>query len=153
MKVMKNNIQNISTLLRYIIVASGFLYSCGNNAPVNSPPTGFPQSSRNDTADKSFNVGSANFVSAAKAVTPSVVHIKTLYDGSSGAGGLFKGYGRGDAPVMGSGSGVVISADGYIATNNHVVENASQVEVIFPDRRQFAAKVIGRDPNTDLALL
>jgi Do/DeqQ family serine protease len=47
----------------------------------------------------------------------------------------------------------VISGDGYIATNNHVVENASGVEVIFPDRRSFAAKIVGRDPNTDLALL
>jgi Do/DeqQ family serine protease len=52
-----------------------------------------------------------------------------------------------------SGSGVLISSDGYIATNNHVVENASAVQVILPDKRTFTAKLIGLDPNTDLALL
>ena len=54
---------------------------------------------------------------------------------------------------MGSGSGVLISSNGYIATNNHVVENASKIEVVLPDNRQFSAELIGRDPNTDLALI
>jgi serine protease Do len=73
-----------------------------------------------------------NFITAAKMVTPGVVHIKT---------------------ARGSGSGVIISEDGYIATNNHVVENASELQVILPDRREFSAELVGRDPNTDLALL
>jgi serine protease Do len=55
--------------------------------------------------------------------------------------------------VQGWGSGVIISADGYIVTNNHVIENAENVEVTLNDNRIFPAKVIGRDPNTDLALL
>lgn len=54
---------------------------------------------------------------------------------------------------MRSGSGVVISNDGYIATNNHVIENASSIEVIFPGRKSYTAKLIGSDLNTDLALL
>ncbi|WP_199797496.1 trypsin-like peptidase domain-containing protein [Hymenobacter amundsenii] len=54
---------------------------------------------------------------------------------------------------MGSGSGVLISGNGYIATNNHVVENATTITVVLPDNRQFAAELIGRDPNTDLALI
>ncbi|WP_216859127.1 trypsin-like peptidase domain-containing protein [Hymenobacter citatus] len=97
-----------------------------------------------------------NFVKASKAATPAVVHIKTTY-GASGnyAAGYGQGYdspaGRGSA--MASGSGVLITGNGYIATNNHVVENASQIEVILPDNRQFPAKLVGRDPNTDLALL
>jgi serine protease Do len=78
----------------------------------------------------------ADFSNAARLVTPAVVHIQTR----SGNGG-------------GSGSGVVIADDGYIATNNHVVENAAEITVILPDRREFKAAVIGRDPNTDLALL
>lgn len=53
----------------------------------------------------------------------------------------------------GSGSGVIISSDGYIVTNNHVIDNASAVEVILNDKRSFDAKVIGTDPTTDLALL
>jgi S1-C subfamily serine protease len=53
---------------------------------------------------------------------------------------------------MASGSGILIT-DGYIATNNHVIENASDIKVILPDKREFSAELIGRDPNTDLALL
>jgi len=55
--------------------------------------------------------------------------------------------------AMASGSGVIISPDGYIVTNNHVVEDAVNVQVIMDDNRKFTAKVIGRDPNTDIALV
>ncbi len=56
-------------------------------------------------------------------------------------------------PTMGSGSGVIISSDGYIATNNHVVQKANVIKVVLNDKRSFDAKLIGRDPYTDLALL
>jgi Do/DeqQ family serine protease len=52
-----------------------------------------------------------------------------------------------------SGSGVIITPDGYIVTNNHVVEDADKIEVQLTDKRTYEAKVIGRDPNTDLALI
>ena len=55
--------------------------------------------------------------------------------------------------ATGSGSGVIISPDGYIVTNNHVVDDAVNVQVILDDNRKFTAKVIGRDPNTDIALV
>lgn len=54
---------------------------------------------------------------------------------------------------MGAGSGVIISPEGYIVTNNHVIEDADNIEVILNDNRKFTAKVIGRDPNTDIALV
>ena len=54
---------------------------------------------------------------------------------------------------MASGSGVIISPDGYIVTANHVVDDAVTVQVILDDNRQFKAKVIGKDPNTDIALV
>lgn len=54
---------------------------------------------------------------------------------------------------FGTGSGIIVSADGYILTNNHVIENAKKVEVAFDDERKLEAKVIGRDPETDLAVL
>ncbi len=83
--------------------------------------------------------GNVNFVAASKMVMPAVVHIKIHFNASSDYGA--------------SGSGVIISPDGFIATNNHVVENASAIDVILPDKRTFTAKLIGRDPNTDLALI
>ncbi len=54
---------------------------------------------------------------------------------------------------QGSGSGVIISNDGYIVTNNHVVEDADEITVILTDNREFSAKVIGTDASTDLALI
>jgi Do/DeqQ family serine protease len=56
-------------------------------------------------------------------------------------------------PILSSGSGVIISADGYIVTNNHVVNDADEIEVTLNDNRTFKATVIGKDPNTDLALI
>lgn len=53
----------------------------------------------------------------------------------------------------GMGSGVIVSTDGYIVTNNHVVENADEIEVSLPDKRIFKAKVIGTDPKTDVAVI
>ena len=53
----------------------------------------------------------------------------------------------------GLGSGVIVSADGYILTNNHVVDNGTEIKVMLADKRQFSAKVIGTDPKTDIALV
>jgi serine protease DegQ len=60
---------------------------------------------------------------------------------------------QGNAPQVGLGSGVIISPSGYILTNNHVVESADEIEVILNDSRRARAKVIGTDPDTDLAVL
>ena len=64
---------------------------------------------------------------------------------------------RGRPPVprdrAGMGSGFILTSDGYIVTNNHVVENARQVIVRLPDRQEFDAEVIGTDPRSDLAVL
>ncbi|MEO6538197.1 MAG: trypsin-like peptidase domain-containing protein [Ferruginibacter sp.] len=96
------------------------------------------QPTENAAAVNSSN-GDVNFVMASKMVMPAVVHIKIHFNASSDYGA--------------SGSGVIISPDGFIATNNHVVDNASSIDVILPDKRTFSAKMIGRDPNTDLALI
>ncbi len=100
-----------------------------------------------------------NFVHAATRITPAVVHIKTFYDGrtqSNEATDIFRDF-FGDSPYhqqrSSSGSGVIITPEGYIATNNHVVDNASKLEVILEDKRRYDAEVIGTDPTTDLALI
>ncbi len=103
------------------------------------------------------SAGNPDFVRAAAAVIPAVVHLKTLYIESArrSSGLLEELFGSPSAgeSITGSGSGVIISADGYVITNNHVVENASQIEVVLPDRRTFKGTIVGTDPNTDLALV
>lgn len=110
------------------------------------------------------STGDLDFTQAAAAVTPAVVYIRTTYSGNDNNGSnsldqmfndMFGGRGRQrpQVPQRASGSGVIISNDGYIVTNNHVVEKADKIEVTMNDRRVFQAKVIGTDPSTDLALI
>jgi len=103
-----------------------------------------------------------DFVAVSEKATPTVVHIKTEIDVASGDNTteMFDPFGFFDDPRFkrnqprhGSGSGVIIMNNGYIATNNHVIENATKIEVILNDKRSYAAELIGRDPETDLALL
>jgi serine protease Do len=111
---------------------------------------------------KISSAGAVDFVQAAAAVSPAVVHIRTTFNSSNNSGGsspmdmmeqFFGGGGRSRAPRAASGSGVILTPDGYIVTNNHVVENAEKVEVVLSNRKKVIAKVIGTDPNTDLALI
>lgn len=114
---------------------------------------------------KISSAGTVDFVQAAAAVSPAVVHIKTTYGGKSSDDNatsmedmfeqFFRGGGgrRPAVPRAASGSGVILTSDGYIVTNNHVVDNADKIEVILSNRRKVTAKVIGKDANTDLALI
>jgi serine protease Do len=97
-----------------------------------------------------------NFVRAAKLSVEAVVHVKTQSIRESYNPLLEFFYGdsyKETQPILGFGSGVIISEDGYIVTNNHVVENSDQIYVVLNDKREFEAKLIGTDPSTDLALL
>ncbi len=96
-----------------------------------------------------------SFVQASAMATPSVVHIRSFFAQQSGDPfhGLFGNPLQGGMRPQSSGSGVIISKDGHIATNNHVVKNAEKVEVTLEDKRSYTATVIGTDPTTDLALL
>ena len=89
-----------------------------------------------------------NFVNAAALVTPAVVNIKSL--SGSEISDIWSRERRIDAS---SGSGVILSADGYIVTNNHVIAEGTDIEVTLDDRREYEAEVVGRDPSTDLALI
>ena len=97
------------------------------------------------------------FVEVANKVTPSIVQITVVSEAKNDFHDNFKFFFpfRDDIPKerQGGGSGVIISADGYILTNNHVVENASSVQVSFTDNRKMDATVIGTDPLTDLAVI
>ena len=106
-------------------------------------------------------VSNIDFTDAAEKSIQAVVHVKTksLQDNFHYGNPLFdfffgdSGYDYTPQPQLGSGSGVIISNDGYIVTNNHVVENSDEIEVILDDKRSYSAKLIGTDPTTDLALL
>jgi Do/DeqQ family serine protease len=97
---------------------------------------------------------------AAETSVKSVVHVKTLYTNQQYPSGsiyeFFFGNGgreRRSQPSLASGSGVIISQDGYIVTNNHVVKGANRINVVLNDKRSYEAKLIGQDASTDLALL
>lgn len=92
-----------------------------------------------------------NFISAATKVTEAVVHIRSVYSGGGTTFNALEGYFRG--PAQSSGSGVILSDDGFIVTNYHVIENASEIEVVLSDNRSYFGKLVGTDPTTDLALL
>ena len=96
---------------------------------------------------------------AAKRAAPAVVSIATTQARTSHPLAndpwcrFFSGDREDDSPQMGLGSGVIVSPEGYILTNNHVVEGAQEIEVTLSDSRRTTAKVIGTDPDTDLAVL
>lgn len=112
-----------------------------------------------------------DFTTAAESTVHGVVHIKATTNAKQSAGGggqqqymdpfeYFFGFGgRGGfqrpqpQPRVGAGSGVIISTDGYIITNNHVIDGADELEVTLNDNRKFSAKLIGTDPTTDIALI
>lgn len=99
-----------------------------------------------------------DFVQAAQKATPSVVNItakiaRTSRNSQEDFFNFFGGRGGGGGPVEGSGSGVVYSENGYILTNNHVVEGASELEVTLADNRKYKATLVGTDTRTDLAVI
>ncbi|HET8829206.1 MAG TPA: Do family serine endopeptidase [Pelobium sp.] len=122
----------------------------------------------NNPLEITSSTGATDFTRAAAMVSPGVVHVRTTYERSRSEvaydpfGDMFEDFfGRRGQRVpqqnrpapMGKGSGVIVTDDGYIMTNNHVVEGADKIEVILSDKRVLEAKVIGRDKSTDLALI
>ena len=114
----------------------------------------------------SLSAAPSDFTEAAEKTVNGVVHVKVSQNayGSQGYSDedsffdFFFGPGyrqqqRQQQPVTGSGSGVVVSSDGYVVTNNHVIDGADKIEVVLNDKRSFEARLIGTDPTTDIALI
>ncbi|MEP1487304.1 MAG: trypsin-like peptidase domain-containing protein [Algibacter sp.] len=92
---------------------------------------------------------------AAENTVNAVVHVKnvTLSSGQMSFEDLFSGRRPQQRAQMGTGSGVIITPDGYIITNNHVIDNSEELSVTLNNNKTYKAKVIGTDPKTDIALL
>ncbi|MFC2186231.1 Do family serine endopeptidase [Fulvivirgaceae bacterium LMO-SS25] len=120
------------------------------------------------TADENGEIIPMDFTAPAEAVMKSVVHIRStsmqqmtsrqlgpsqdpfeFFFGPRNRGGQNSQ----PTPRVGSGSGVIINDQGYIVTNNHVIDNASDIEVTLSDNRSYKARLIGTDPNTDIAVI
>ena len=108
------------------------------------------------------NVGlsaeTVDFTAAAESAVHSVVHVKNLTTQRvyNDPFAFFFGNGRGQMQEqyqIGTGSGVIISEDGFIVTNNHVIQNASELEVTLNDNRSYKARLVGTDSKMDIALL
>jgi len=100
----------------------------------------FVSNRANSQDEELLDAYSSAVVSVVEAVSPSVVHVQV------------RGARRGMV-AQGSGSGTILSPDGIVLTNNHVVEGAASIELALTDSRRFAARVLGRDPDTDIAVL
>jgi Do/DeqQ family serine protease len=156
-----------ASILSALISVGGYIYF--NPSSPATDNQSFEEIQSNNTRFSSFldeteyNVPEGiNFIYAAEQVTKGVVHIKAEVERNmprsmSPFEKYFRDFHGENSPQprkgQSSGSGVIISPDGYIVTNNHVVENASKLEVVLHDNRNYTAKVIGADPNTDIALL
>lgn len=92
-----------------------------------------------------------DFLATARSVTPSVVHIRTSYGVGDFSMNPLQFYF--DKPARSSGSGVIVSDDGYLVTNHHVIAEATNIEVVMNNNQRYFAKLIGADATTDLALL
>lgn len=162
MKNVKNYLVYASCIVAIAFSAASFAKVYASNAPssspASSPAAGQPVDLTYATDKALPSVVTVKVVQNSKTQTIEVEDpFSDFFDpfgffGQRGQGGTRKQ--RVQTPKkQGSGSGVIISADGYIVTNNHVVEGADEITVILTDNREFSATIVGNDQNTDLALI
>lgn len=109
------------------------------------------------TSPNGSGLNDVDFTTAAERTVNAVVHVKNVSIGRSQPSNImefFYGQGSGqERAQVGTGSGVIISQDGYIVTNNHVIDNATQLQVTLNNNKTYDAELIGTDPNSDIALI
>ena len=107
------------------------------------------------TSPLGSGINENDFTVAAENTVNAVVHVKnvTISRGPTSYMDFFYGSGGNQRPQVGTGSGVIISQDGYIVTNNHVIDNANQLQVTLNNNKTYEAELIGTDPNSDIALI
>ncbi len=106
------------------------------------------------TSAKGAGINEVDFTVAAEKTVNAVVHVKNMtLSKSNPIAGFFYGFESSQRPQIGTGSGVIISADGYIVTNNHVIAKSKELEVTLNNNKTYQAKIVGADENSDIALL
>ncbi len=110
------------------------------------------------TSPKGSGINDVDFTVAAESTVNAVVHVKNVTISRSQPSPLMEFiYGQGSSgeerAQVGKGSGVIISQDGYIVTNNHVIDNATQLQVTLNNNKTYDAELVGTDPNSDIALI
>jgi len=146
----------LASIVGALVSASVVMYYIQNQLDANTLNTSIAehqqQVSFTNYSDSALIVPKGlNFMHAAESTIAGVVHIRATY--SVGENSLNPLEGIFKSPAQSSGSGVIISDNGYIVTNNHVIEDANEIEVVLNDNRSYYGKIIGTDPTTDLALL
>lgn len=157
----KNQLKMLSAvaiLSSSLTLGAYHLFNLGGNQGITDAPSAFSNVINSEVVPG--NPG--EFTYAAEKATPAVVHIKVKakvqgrnfnnpFDDFFSFGNPFEN--RQPQIQEGSGSGVIISADGYIVTNNHVIEDAEKVKVILNNKKEYQGKVISADPSSDIAVV
>ena len=140
-------------ILLYVLIGASLSFYLQNILSKNSFASDFDN-------NKSYNIEEVNrpsFIKASEHAIQAVVHIKSKFISNEIYRYYDPFYGKRffNQPKenIASGSGVIISTDGYIITNRHVINNAEEIEVVLNDKRTYSAKILGEDSNSDLALL
>ena len=143
----------IAALISVIIYDQYFnnLYDIPNNNLKNTVliPTNYKVHTNSIAGEKT------DFTIAASKTIDAVVHVKNTSSSSSNLPSFYRYfYDEDELPErIGTGSGVIVSPDGYIITNNHVIEDSNEIEITTNDNKSYQAKIIGTDPDTDIAVL
>ncbi len=146
-----------AAILGGTITLFGYLIFFNKTNPIQSEPVSVLSQSVSQTSPVFSN--NLDFTYAAEKTVHAVVHVKVRSQYSEYENPFYNflfgkpNYQSEPIPIVSAGSGVIISNDGYIVTNNHVIEGADILEVTLNDKRTFTAKVIGADGTTDIALL
>ena len=140
-------------ILLYVLIGASLSFYLQNILSKNSFASDFD----NNKSYKIEEVNRPNFIKASEHAIQAVVHIKSKFISNEIYRYYDPFYGKRffNQPKenIASGSGVIISLDGYIITNRHVINNAEEIEVVLNDKRTYSAKILGEDSNSDLALL
>ena len=144
----------IAALISVVIYDQYFnnLYDIPNNNNLKNTvliPTNYKVHTNSIAGEKT------DFTIAASKTIDAVVHVKNTSSSSSNLPSFYRYfYDEDELPErIGTGSGVIVSPDGYIITNNHVIEDSNEIEITTNDNKSYQAKIIGTDPDTDIAVL